>query len=352
MRLSEFDYDLPEALIAQEPLPTRDGSRLMAVDRQSGRWSHRRFAELGDLLRPGDLLLLNDTRVVPARLRGTKPTGGRVEVLLLGSAGIDAAGPIHRCLIDASRPPRRGTVLGLGEGLRAVVLGRDGEEWVVRLESESGDPSVLFLERGEVPIPPYIRRFPGDPRSAIDRERYQTVYARHPGAVAAPTAGMHFSLGLLAALRAGGVGIAALTLHVGPGTFLPVRSERIEEHRMQAEAYDLPEATVTAIRATRERGGRVVAVGTTVVRTLEGVMASAGELRAGTGTSDLFIVPGFRFRAVDAMLTNFHLPRSTLLMLVCAFAGRERILAAYSEAVRERYRFYSYGDAMFLGWPE
>ena len=349
MKLSDFDYSLPEQLVAQEPLPRRDASRLMTVDRASGKVDHRRFADLPSLLREGDLLVLNDTRVVPARVRGIKPTGGKVEILLLERTGGTDLAPIHRCLMETSKPARQGTPLDLGDGLRARVVARTCDGYEIGLEADEGDPVEAFYRLGNVPLPPYIRRAPHDPRDPIDRERYQTVFAERPGAVAAPTAGLHFTKALLEAVAARGVRTARLTLHVGPGTFLPVRSDDVEDHAMHAEAYDLPEATARAVHETRRSGGRVVAVGTTVVRTLEAAAAPDGTLRPGTGSCDLFILPGHRFLAIDVLLTNFHLPRSTLLMLVCAFAGRERVLAAYAEAVREGYRFYSYGDAMFLG---
>ena len=349
MRLSEFDYDLPERLIAQEPLPRRDASRLMAVDRRSGQVAHRRFLDLPQLLDAGDLLVLNDTRVVPARLHGAKSTGGRVTVLLLEPVGGRGPSPVHRCLMEASKPARPGGMIEFGGGLKARVLGRSGETYEIALEAPGGDPAAALIRLGETPLPPYIRRGVADPRSAADRERYQTVYAKRPGAVAAPTAGLHFTTELLETIAARGVRIARLTLHVGPGTFLPVRAEEVDEHVMHAEAYDLPVATAEAVAETRRAGGRVIAVGTTVVRTLEAAAGPDGAVRPGGGRCDLFIRPGHRFLAVDAMVTNFHLPRSTLLMLVSAFAGRERVLGAYAEAVREDYRFYSYGDAMYLG---
>jgi S-adenosylmethionine:tRNA ribosyltransferase-isomerase len=349
VKLSDFDYDLPERLIAQEPLPRRDASRLLVLDRSSGRIAHRTFADLPALLRAGDLLVLNDTRVVHARLRGAKPTGGRVEVLLLERSGGTDLVPVYRCLMDASKSARPGSRLALGAGLAAIVLARSSHGYEIALEAEGGDVAETLQRLGGVPLPPYIHRAPFDPRDELDRERYQTVYAENPGAVAAPTAGLHFTGGLLDAIAARGVRIARLTLHVGPGTFLPVRSENAEEHVMHSEAYDLPEATARAVEETRRRSGRVVAVGTTVVRTLEANAESDGTVRPGRGRCDLFLRPGHRFLAVDALVTNFHLPRSTLLMLVSAFAGRERVLGAYAEAIREEYRFYSYGDAMFLG---
>jgi S-adenosylmethionine:tRNA ribosyltransferase-isomerase len=320
----------------------------MTVDRGTGAIAHRAFPDLSSLLGAGDLLVLNDTRVVPARLRGAKPTGGKVEVLLLERAGGTERAPVHRCLLDASKPARPGTRIAFGEGLSARVLGRSGEGYEIVMESESGDPLEAFYRQGSVPLPPYILRLEEDSRAGMDRERYQTVFADRPGAVAAPTAGLHFTPALLDRISTGGAGIARLTLHVGPGTFLPVRVENVEEHAMHAEAYELPEATADAIRETKRAGGRVVAVGTTVVRTLEAAAGPDGAVRPGSGLCELFIRPGYEFKVVDAMLTNFHLPRSTLLMLVAALAGRERILAAYAHAVVAGYRFFSYGDAMLI----
>lgn len=347
MKVADFDYELPSDRIAQEPASPRDASRLLVLDRDGGPIRHRRFSDLPDELRAGDLLVLNDTRVLPARLRGTKPSGGRVELLLIESAGGPPDAPVWRCLLRASKSPRPGARVALDAGLSAELLSREDETWVVRLFHPSGDPLAAVVASGTMPLPPYIRRDEDDPREAEDRERYQTVFARELGAVAAPTAGLHFTPELLAEIEGRGVEIARVTLHVGLGTFLPIRVERVEDHRLHDEAYEIPESTAAAVVRARSRGGRVVAVGTTVVRTLE-TAAIDGGVRAGSGRSALYIVPGFRFRAIDAMITNFHLPRSTLLMLVCAFAGRERVLDAYATAVRERYRFYSYGDAMLL----
>ncbi|MFL6196398.1 MAG: tRNA preQ1(34) S-adenosylmethionine ribosyltransferase-isomerase QueA [Thermoanaerobaculia bacterium] len=337
MRTQDFDYDLPEASIAQEPAP-RGESRLLAVGR-SGPERHLRVRDLPRLLRPGDLLVLNDTRVIPARLFGRSAGGGRMEVLLverLGELEWDA-------LVKPGRRARPGARIEIAEGFAAEVIDKreDG-----RHRLRFPEPVEPYLERlGHIPLPPYIHR----PDTPEDRERYQTVYARNPGAVAAPTAGLHFTGDLLREIEEAGVGIARVTLHVGSGTFRPVSAERIEEHRMDHERYEIDEEAAEAIRSAREGQRRVVAVGTTVVRTLEGAAAAGGgEIRPGAGSTDLFITPGFPFQVVDALMTNFHLPRSTLLMLVSAFAGRERILAAYEEAVREGYRFYSYGDAMFL----
>lgn len=346
MNVSDFDYELPGDLIAQVPQERRDASRLLVLDRTSGAIEHRIFSELPGLLDPGDLLVLNDARVIPARLFARKPTGGRVELLLVER--IDEQERRFRALIGASRAPKPGAILLAEGGLRIEVAARSGDSYEVRLLGAGGSIEEILDAFGRMPLPPYVRRDPDDGLEPLDRERYQTVYARNPGAVAAPTAGLHFSEALLDRIRARGVRLATVTLHVGPGSFLPVRVERVEEHRMHGESYELPEETAEAIAETRGRGGRVVAVGTTVVRTLEACALPGGLVRSGTGRCDLFIYPGFRFQVVDALVTNFHLPRSTLLMLVCAFAGRERVLAAYREAIGRRYRFYSYGDAMLV----
>jgi S-adenosylmethionine:tRNA ribosyltransferase-isomerase len=348
VNLADFDFELPPDRIAQEPATPRDASRLLVLDRDDGSLVHRGFRDLPEELRADDLLVLNDTRVLPARLVGTKGSGGRVEMLLVEEVSGPPDSPRWRCLLGASKKPGMGGVIHFPGGLAAEVVEREGETWIVRLSHPSGDPLAAVVATGSMPLPPYIRREPADARAADDRERYQTVFARRLGAVAAPTAGLHFTPELLARIRERGVAVAWVTLHVGLGTFLPVRVERIEDHRMHEEAYDVPEASAQAIAAARARGGRIVAVGTTVLRTLETAAAADGVVRAGRGRSALFITPGFRFRAVDAMVTNFHLPRSTLLMLVAAFAGRERVLSAYAEAVRAGYRFYSYGDAMFV----
>jgi S-adenosylmethionine:tRNA ribosyltransferase-isomerase len=335
MLTADFDYDLPDELIAQQA-EERGRSRLLVVDAESAE-RHRRIDELPRLLRRGDLVVVNNTRVMPARLFARRPTGGRVEVLL-----VERTGPLDwTVLVKPGRRARPGTRLALDGGPRIEIVARldDG-----RHRARFASPIEPHLERlGHVPLPPYIKR----PDTAGDRERYQTVYAAVDGAIAAPTAGLHFTREILDALRAAGIGVAEITLHVGIGTFKPVTAELVHEHRMEAERYELPAAAVEAVTATREAGGRVVAVGTTVVRALEGSAAN-GALRPGLGRTELFITPGFPFRVVDALLTNFHLPRSTLLMLVSAFAGRQRVLAAYGEAIAERYRFYSYGDAMLL----
>lgn len=336
MKLSEFDYELPAERIAQEPLARRDASRLLALNRRTGAIAHRAFGDLPELLRAGDVLVLNDTRVLPARLTGRKDSGGRVEIFLLEPA---APGELWRCLTRSSKPLAPGARVRFTGGSHAVVEAREGDTWLVRLH---GEPA------GQVPLPPYIRREDADTRAALDRERYQTVFARRPGAVAAPTAGLHFTVQLLDAVRATGVAVEFLTLHTGSGTFLPIRSETVEEHRMHAERFELTDETAAAIGRARASGGRVVAVGTTVVRTLESRATETGGVLAGRGTCELFIRPGHTFRVVDALITNFHLPRSTLLLLACAFAGTEPLLRAYREAIATGYRFYSYGDAMWI----
>ncbi len=346
MKPSDFDYDLPESAIAQEPCSARDDSRLMVLRAGDAEPEHRTFRDLPELLRTGDLVVLNDTRVLAARLAARKASGGRVEILLLET---ETGRPdVWRCLLRASRKPGPGDRLAVTAGLDVVVLERHSDAFVVRLEAEDGNPGAILERVGAMPLPPYIRRVPDDPRKGKDRERYQTVYARVPGAVAAPTAGLHFTPALLEGVRRRGVRTASITLHVGAGTFLPVRTARIEDHVMHAERFDLPPATAHEVRDARERGGRVVAVGTTVARTLEHRALDDGSVEPGRGRCSLFIHPGFRFRVVDVLITNFHLPRSTLLMLVSAFAGRERILAAYRSAVEGGYRFYSYGDSMLV----
>jgi S-adenosylmethionine:tRNA ribosyltransferase-isomerase len=345
--LADYDYDLPSELIAQEPSARRDRSRLLRLERSTGRVSHHRFDEIARSFSAGDVLVVNDTAVVKARLLGRKETGGRVEVFLLDYAGGSRSSDSRRfaceCLVKSSKPARPGTRFIFPGGLGAtVVAAGDG---ACRVEFSGDEEFDALLDRvGRVPLPPYIRRAD----APEDQTAYQTVYAAVRGAVAAPTAGLHFTPEFLHGLRARGVVIAPITLHVGYGTFAPVRAADIREHRMHAERFSIPAETAAAIYAARNNGKRVVAVGTTAVRTLEFAADPQGRLAAGSGTCDLFIYPGFRFRAIDAMITNFHLPKSTLLMLVCAFAGRENILNAYREAVCERYRFYSYGDAMLI----
>ncbi len=344
MRVTDFQYDLPEEQIAQYPLPERSASRLLVLDGRGGERADRMFRELPELLAPGDLLVFNDTRVFPARLRGRKQgSGGRVEVLIERLLD-DRTALAH---VRASKSPKPGTVLELTEGeLRAEVAERRDDLFL--LDFGPGEPLLARLERcGEVPLPPYIERAADD----TDSERYQTVYARETGAVAAPTAGLHFDETVLRTLDTRGIERATITLHVGAGTFRPLRVDRVEEHVMHAETVVVPLSTCEAIAATRERGGRVVAVGTTVVRSLESAVDEAGVVRPFAGETRLFLVPGSVFRAVDGLVTNFHLPGSTLLMLVCAFGGYEPVMAAYRHAVDAGYRFFSYGDAMLL-WPD
>jgi len=341
MRLSDFDYELPPELIAQHPAERRDASRVLHLDRAKGGLDELTVAGIASLFRAGDLLVLNDTRVIPARLKGQKESGGAVEIFLVRR--VAGEGERWSCLIKASKSPGAGCRVLLPQGVLASVLDRRDGEWLVGFEG-CDDFMAWLEEAGSLPLPPYIKRAP----EGEDRERYQTVFAREKGAVAAPTAGLHFTEKVLAEIRARGVEIAPVTLHVGLGTFMPVRVEELSQHTMHREFYRIPETTAAAIRRTRERGGRVVALGTTSLRALEHAAAS-GELAAGEREADLFILPGYRFRVVDALFTNFHLPKSTLFMLVCAFAGQELMLSAYREAVSRRFRFFSYGDAMFIG---
>ena len=355
-QLSDYDYHLSPELIAQEPARQRDESRLMVVGRHSGDRYHGFFRELPDWLNKGDLLVVNNTRVVPGRLLGRKASGGQVEALILDFAeGIRHPREgryIFNCLLRASKRVKPGTRLtfgaNTGDELAAVVLAAAKDSYQVAFTA--GDDLETQLEQiGRMPLPPYIKRTVGDGRQSEDRQRYQTVYAAHKGAIAAPTAGLHFTPELLARLQTSGVGVAELTLHVGYGTFRPVRVADIRDHTMHAESYHLPAETAAAINQARKAGGRVVAVGTTCVRTLEYATQESAGVTAGHGWCDLFIYPGYTFKIVDAMITNFHLPQSTLLMLVSAFAGRERMLTAYAAAVDRKYRFFSYGDAMLIG---
>ncbi len=350
--LSDYNYNLPEKLIAQIPEERRDQSRLMTVDRDTGKWRHNCFHRICDEFCAGDVLVINNTKVMPVRLFGKKETGGKVELLILEYADLanTLAGPEKqsaRCLIKASKQCRPGATLHFSDGLSAKVLSFEDGIYAVNFFSETGLEAALD-QLGFMPLPPYIKRTPDKPPPCDDRQAYQTVYASEKGAIAAPTAGLHFTRDLLAAITDKGVDIAEITLHVGYGTFLPVRVTDIRDHRMHTEIYHIPEKTADIINLARNEGRRVIAVGTTSVRTLEYASGGSGTLKPGSGACDLFIYPGFRFSVVDAMITNFHLPESTLLMLVSAFAGRERILNAYGEAVRQQYRFFSYGDAMMI----
>lgn len=340
MKTKDFDYTLPEHLIAQHPADRRDLSRLLVYDRQSGTVAHRHFRDVVEYIRPDDCLVLNDTRVIPARLLGKREdTGGAMEFLLLKDHGND----VWETLVKPGRRAQIGTRFTFGDGvLTAEVLSKtDGGGRLVRFFYEGVFAEVLDRV-GLMPLPPYIHEKLEDP------ERYQTVYARYRGSAAAPTAGLHFTEELLDTIREQGTAIAKLTLHVGLGTFRPVKEERIEDHPMHAEAYTVTEEAADTINTARQRGGRIIAVGTTAVRTLETVADENGTVHPAEGQTDIFIYPGYRFRAVDCLITNFHLPQSTLLMLVSAFAGREQILAVYREAVAREYRFFSFGDAMLI----
>jgi S-adenosylmethionine:tRNA ribosyltransferase-isomerase len=333
MDVAEFDYQLPPELIAQTPLPERDASRLLVLYKSSGERQHRMVRELPQLLNAGDVLVANDARVIPARLRGRKVgSGGQVELLLVEPLG----GADWLALGGSSKPLREGSEIEILDARVQIVQNRGDGQVVVRLPVE-GDALWAMLDRaGEIPLPPYLNRAP----EPADTERYQTIFAKERGAVAAPTAGLHFTPQLVQNLQAAGIHLVYITLHVGPGTFLPVRAIRTEDHRMHRERYAVPEATAKALR---ERKGRVIAIGTTALRTLE---ASSGA--AGPGSTDLFVTPGYEFKLADGLFTNFHLPKSTLLMLVSAFAGMDHIRAAYKAAVEQRYRFFSYGDAMLI----
>ncbi|MGR9101368.1 MAG: tRNA preQ1(34) S-adenosylmethionine ribosyltransferase-isomerase QueA [Gammaproteobacteria bacterium] len=339
MKKSDFYYELPESLIAQKPLPERSASRMLSVDAGTGEFTDLKFSDLFHLIDSKDLLVFNDTRVMPARLYGRKQTGGKVEILIERILG-DRMAVAH---VRASKTPKPGAVIELDAGYSCKVSGREDDLFVVEF-GDGGESIPALLERvGHMPLPPYIDR-PDDPE---DLERYQTVYASQAGAVAAPTAGLHFDRAALDKLRSRGIDTAFVTLHVGSGTFQPVRVENLEDHVMHKEFYEVGAEAAERVERARRRGGRVIAVGTTSVRALESA-ARRGRVEPGFGDTDLFITPGYEFKAVDAMLTNFHLPESTLLMLVCAFAGYDLAMEAYRHAILERYRFFSYGDAMFI----
>lgn len=340
MKVSDFNFDLPEELIAQEPLEDRSGSRLLAVDRKTKEYTHDTFRHIVDYLRPEDCLVLNNTRVMPARLIGRKQaTMGKVEVLLLKRLGKDE----WEVLVKPGKKAREGAVIEFGDGLLEGEVLEILEEGNRRIRfSYEGIFEEVLDALGEMPLPPYITRH------LDDKERYQTVYSKHRGSAAAPTAGLHFTEELLAAIRAKGVRTAFLTLHVGLGTFRPVKVESVLEHHMHAEYYEIGEEAAAVINDTKQRGGRVIAVGTTSCRTLESVAAADGSVKAASGWTDIFIYPGYTFKTVDGLLTNFHLPESTLIMLVSALAGSSLVLEAYQEAIREKYRFFSFGDAMLI----
>lgn len=338
MLLDDFAFELPARLIAQLPAPERAASRMLYLDGATGALNDTAFSRLPDYVAPGDVLVFNDTRVIKARLTGAKDSGGKIEVLVERVLAPDRV----LAQVRASKSPRAGSRLRLGAGAAATVVGRQGEFFELLFES-CADIFALLERHGSVPLPPYITHA----ADAADEARYQTVYARAPGAVAAPTAGLHFDEAMLETLKRKGAGLAQVTLHVGAGTFQPVRVSDLREHQMHSEWYDVPQATVDAINTARARGSRVMAVGTTSLRALESA-AAGGTLTAGTGDTRLFITPGYTFRAVDRLLTNFHLPKSTLLMLVSAFAGMDNVRRAYRHAIDQQYRFFSYGDAMLI----
>lgn len=344
MQLDDFDFFLPEELIAQTPVARRDASRLMSLDRRRGSIETGPFRAIPDYFRPGDVLVLNDTKVIPARLLGHKSTGGKVEVFLVRRLQRQDDGEEWLCLTKSSRSLKNGTNVIFARDFQGEILDRENDSYR-RVRFHGGEDLMSLVEKyGHLPLPPYIKR----EATAEDRFRYQTVYARAEGAVAAPTAGLHFTSDLLDRLRTDGVEIHFLTLHVGLGTFLPVRVDDIRQHRMHSERYSVSTVTAAAVNLARAQGRRIIACGTTSARTLETAATDQGELSPGDGESQIFIYPGYRFKLVDALVTNFHLPKSTLLMLVSAFAGREFILAAYNRAVKERFRFFSYGDCMLI----
>jgi S-adenosylmethionine:tRNA ribosyltransferase-isomerase len=342
MLVKDFDYDLPPELIANYPAPERDASRLMLLNRSSHSIVEDQFKNLSDHLLPGDLLVMNDTRVIPARIFGTKDSGGKVEIFLVRR--ITGSAERWSCLLRASKRFREGQEILFASGMKATVCNRlDPETWLI--EFTGLEPFDVWLEReGHIPLPPYLQRAD----DVCDRERYQTVFSKTAGAVAAPTAGLHFTRELLSELESKGITTAYLTLHTGLGTFQPVRVESVEDHRIHTEHYSIPAATADAVRSAKSRRGRIIAVGTTTTRTLEYAADCDGNVVAGDGEADIFIYPGYAFKVVDALITNFHLPESTLLMLTSAFAGSAYIQDAYHEAIRRGFRFYSYGDAMLI----
>jgi S-adenosylmethionine:tRNA ribosyltransferase-isomerase len=343
MKRIDFDYTLPQELIAQSPAPDRDRSRMMFVERQTGCLLSRVFHEFPGLLRQGDVLVINDSRVIPARLFARKTTGATVEILLLRSRE-GAASPRWEVLLRPAKRIKAGTTIGFDGGGSVRILERiNDRKWVVEFQTD--EPFERFLQhKGQAPLPPYIRRDKDNGQSPGDLERYQTVYARHPGSVAAPTAGLHFTQAILDEIRGRGIPVVSVTLHVGYGTFTPVEVEQIEDHTMDEEYFEIGKETAEVINSAE----RVVAVGTTSTRVLESLADDRGRIRAASGSTGLFIYPGYRFKRVGALLTNFHLPKSSLFLLTCAFAGRDLMFAAYQKAIEERYRFYSYGDCMFI----
>lgn len=350
--LGEYNYDLPPELIAQQPAMERDRSNLLVLERHTGRISHHVFSQIDRFLTSNDVLVINDTEVIPARLHGRKNTGGKAEILISDFAGgckVDAEPGtfICECLVKSAKRPKPGTRLYFDQGLKAEIMDSRNGTCIIKFHTRDDVEDVLY-RIGEVPIPPYIKRGAEKNHSCDDRTSYQTVYAAVRGAVAAPTAGLHFTEKLLKKIESRGIPIVPITLHIGYGTFSPVRGPDIRTHKMHSERYSISQASADLINAARAAGKRIVAVGTTCIRTLEFASSDDGVLFQGSGCCDLFIYPGYRFKVVEALITNFHLPKSTLLMLVSAFAGREKILDAYKEAIKRGYRFYSYGDAMFI----
>jgi len=348
-RVEDYHYDLPPELISQVPALRRDGSRLLSVERSSEKISDHHFYDLPSLLRTGDLLVVNDAEVVPARLYGEKETGGKVEILVIDHPKSRKGGQDRRwCLVKASKRPKQGSAIAFPDGLTGIVetLGENGKV-LLRFDGKHGLDYVL-KKRGCLPLPPYIKRDDNDKRSELDRERYQTIFSRYSGAVAAPTAGLHFTRDLLTALQSRGVAVVSITLLVGHDTFRPVRVKDIREHTLESESYTVSPSAAGSIRNAKREGRRVIAVGTTVVRALETVFHKKGAIQADSASTDLLIYPGFHFQVIDALLTNFHPPRSSLLFLVAAFVGRELTLRAYHWAIEKKYRFYSYGDAMLI----
>ncbi|MBN1930848.1 MAG: tRNA preQ1(34) S-adenosylmethionine ribosyltransferase-isomerase QueA [Desulfobacterales bacterium] len=349
--LHDYNYDLPENLIAQTPMAQRDQARLLVLQRKTGVISHHLFCDIYDLLSSDDLIVINNTEVIPGRLRGRKDTGGKVEVLILDYAGgskkIETEGNwICQCLVKASKRPKRGASIYFDGGLSAEIINFSDGIYTIKFCCRNDFESHLY-QIGDIPLPPYIKRST-DHSSSTDLSYYQTVYASRKGAIAAPTAGLHFSEDLLEKLKSKGIKIVAITLHVGYGTFLPVRVSDIRDHKMYSESYIVPEETAKQINLAKKNNRRIVAVGTTCIRTIEYAADNNGYVASGKGECDLFIYPGYKFKVVDAMVTNFHLPQSTLLMLVSAFAGHKKVMNAYKEAIENRYRFFSYGDAMFV----
>jgi S-adenosylmethionine:tRNA ribosyltransferase-isomerase len=343
MRIEDLDYHLPEGLIAQYPREPRDKARLLVLDRREGEMMHTTFSRLGDFLRQGDILVVNDTRVLPARLFGEKGSGGRIEILLVRKT--PGTGEVWECLVKRGKRVSVGTTLRFAPDLTGEVVGAGSQGTKLISFAAQGNFGEIILRVGHVPLPPYIR---GGRDEARDRDGYQTIFARQEGAIAAPTAGLHFTPLLVRGIEAQGVMIVPLTLHVGLGSFQPIRSAEVEDHRLGAEYYHIPASTSAAINDARRRGARVCAVGTTVVRALEAAAVEEEVIRPGAGMTDLYVYPGYRFRVIDALITNFHLPRSTLLLLVYAFAGKELTRRAYEAAIREGYGFYSYGDGMLI----